>query len=1198
MTLDPPNLDVTDQLEIDLVCERFESQWSQRQHPQIESFLGPIPERLRDPALLELLKIEFFLLGQNGHTVALESYQHRFPKQQAIVLKAWNTHQIPAASHQHPPNSPAEFGSSNRSSASDLYPPGGLASSIRDSRSSTSTLNVAASNEFPGDAAAFSSMFQASDRLGRYRVQRQLGQGAFGRVYLAHDEQLDRWVAIKVARSNALHDDPQGQLEEGRLLARLDHPGVVPVYDVGQTGAGAYFVVSKFIEGKTLADLMRERRFTAVESAGVVATVAEALDYAHEHKVVHRDVKPANILLDPRGRPILVDFGLAQSPADVPELSGMIGTPAYMSPEQASGQLALVTAQSDIFSLGVVLYELLTGFRPFHGETLTDLLRSIREDAPPPPRSNLPSLAASLDQICLKALAKARKDRYATAGELARELRRFLAMSLTDTAQPGSPPSAPLPSAELNHNTASQVREALLQLELARRPGQALAARLAQAEAAESALRSAANAPSPPPEVTTALTEAVELYIAAAIEGIQQHLADKNVAQAGQLARAILDRRPNHPAATRVSRDLDERRDRKLAKIRDYIQQQRWLKLMEAIRRARHDFPADVELAELETRYQPQETMLQQLYQRALALYKARRLRELRLFFDQLAQEGHADAIPDGMPEKIKQELIQLDAAIEYGHSLLRDGHFEQAARQLDALNKLVRDDPDVIAFEGDIARHLKRRRITKKLPWALAVALCFAAYFAWPYFTRENFDRFRTWITAASPKPEPPVDPHAPPIPEPAKKDLATSNNSTATPPTDPKIANSNSPEATEPVQKLDSPGQPSGSQSKDSTVSKPPEKKSEKSRVPLPQTRPYAIDFAPVKPPDLPAGWTMKGNLTTVLLDEGRKALKSSGPGPSAAMSPNVVLGNDFYLELELGTLRDSSLGITLIADDGHDFKFHVKSSGSIQLLLPGEAGHSTQFDNVSGLHPKAAFANCILRLERRDNEFRFRIDGGNTERTMRSVRYPDYSSFQHVEIQFNNTSTHVFGMRLGPLERGEELSKTPIKLKRLSTTSKEEWQIIAEGSKGGHRFESKPGQFELRGDWYLEFEIDAYGEHGRGFVDTAELRLILVGSHETPSVPLDIVISHVQGNTAYASLPLVGEKLYKLQRSPPNSPAAATCRLQKKGNMLTLTINGSNDLLTLPISDFEQCSGLIVDVPKPQINFKSLVIGPVSN
>ncbi|MBM4070880.1 MAG: serine/threonine-protein kinase [Planctomycetes bacterium] len=266
------------------------------------------------------------------------------------------------------------------------------------------------------------------ERIGRYRVERVLGRGGFGVVYLAHDDDLQRLVAIKVpqARRIARTEDAEAYLVEAQIVARLDHPHIVPVYDVGRSENGLPFVVSRFIEGSNLAQRIKRGRLAIRESVVLVARMAEALQYAHQHRLVHRDVKPGNILIDASDKPFLVDFGLALKEEDFGKGGGLAGTPGYMSPEQANGEGHLVDGRSDLFSLGVVLYELLTGRRPFVADSLDRLLLQIVSVEARPPRELDPAVPRELERITLKALAKRASERYATALDFADDLQHWL----------------------------------------------------------------------------------------------------------------------------------------------------------------------------------------------------------------------------------------------------------------------------------------------------------------------------------------------------------------------------------------------------------------------------------------------------------------------------------------------------------------------------------------------------------------------------------------------------------------------------------------------------------------------------------------------------------------------------------------------------------------------------------------------------
>ena len=276
--------------------------------------------------------------------------------------------------------------------------------------------------------------------IGRYRIIHRLGQGGFGTVYLAHDDDLDRNVAIKVPNPERIAHpkDAEAFLTEARILAKLDHPNIVPVHDVGRTAGGLCFVVSKLIEGSDLAVRMRRARFPFRDSAELVATVADALHYAHTRGLVHRDIKPGNILIDASGKPSVADFGLALRDEDFGKTRGLAGTPLYMSPEQARGEGHLVDGRSDIFSLGVVFYELLTGRKPFRGDSLPQIIEQVTQAEARPPRQVDDTIPKELERICQKALSKRASERYTTAKDMVEDLRLFLQL-IVDTVSPVAP---------------------------------------------------------------------------------------------------------------------------------------------------------------------------------------------------------------------------------------------------------------------------------------------------------------------------------------------------------------------------------------------------------------------------------------------------------------------------------------------------------------------------------------------------------------------------------------------------------------------------------------------------------------------------------------------------------------------------------------------------------------------------------------
>lgn len=262
-------------------------------------------------------------------------------------------------------------------------------------------------------------------RLGSYELVGRLGEGGMAQVYLARDARLGREVAVKVLdRTLAERSGFRDRfLREARVAAALDHPNIVPLYDFGDSGVGegggVLYLVMPYLSGGSLQEALKRAPFSGAEVATYGAQIADALAYAHQRNVVHRDVKPANMLLHSDGRLLLADFGLAKildttAPSSAARGRPDAGTPEYMAPEQIEGRSE---ARSDIYALGVVLYLLSTGHLPFTGATTNTILEGHLYRLPEPPRRRNPAVTPAMESVILRALAKHPEDRFQTASE-------------------------------------------------------------------------------------------------------------------------------------------------------------------------------------------------------------------------------------------------------------------------------------------------------------------------------------------------------------------------------------------------------------------------------------------------------------------------------------------------------------------------------------------------------------------------------------------------------------------------------------------------------------------------------------------------------------------------------------------------------------------------------------------------------------
>ena len=381
-------------------AKRRES-WTAGQRVRVETIVQKLPALALDPTVLaELAFQEFCLREEQGEKPQTDHFVERFPTC-ALLLEQMLAKHLDAALGGSGVSDTVEF-SAVGSTFSGIHAP-------------------------EGRAAAEAEKSDEGKRFGHYVIVDRLGYGAMGIVYLARDTRLDRPVALKLPRfsASAVEEGLRTRFyREARAAAAIDHPNICPVYDLGEV-QGQDFIAMAYVAGPTLEAMMREcGPMDAVESCQILREVALALDECHLQGVIHRDIKPSNIIVNQRGTPIIMDFGLAsmENSARVTLDQQVIGTLRYMSPEQVTGRLDEVGPPSDIYSLGVTLYELITAHLPFVGEHFIEIANQIEFELPALPSELRPGVDAAIDQICLRALAKKPQDRFATMGEFAETL--------------------------------------------------------------------------------------------------------------------------------------------------------------------------------------------------------------------------------------------------------------------------------------------------------------------------------------------------------------------------------------------------------------------------------------------------------------------------------------------------------------------------------------------------------------------------------------------------------------------------------------------------------------------------------------------------------------------------------------------------------------------------------------------------------
>jgi serine/threonine-protein kinase len=422
MTLERPDVGVTDSLawarRVNAACESHEAAWRAGLRPRIEDQLSRGPGQDPPELLAELLALEVELRQSRGERPTRPEYHDRFPGQNSAIDAAF-----------------AALGASEGTEDRGLdetctYPPiAGRADQP--------------ASDLPSAAAVETSALVSAglgQDLGDFELLEEVARGGMGIVYKARKRSLNCLVALKVIQAGRLASEAEKQrfLLEAEAAANLDHPNIVPVYEIDR--AEGLFFTMKWVEGGSLSRHVPQLVNDPRAAVRLLATVATAVHEAHRHGYLHRDLKPTNILIDLTGRPYLTDFGLARrvgAASSLTQSGAVLGTPSYMAPEQAAGKGKEVGPPADVYSLGAVLYELLTGRPPFRAGTVMETLVQVLERVPSPPRLHRAGVPPELEAICLKCLEKDPGHRYPSAAALAEDLERSLRGEEVEAMRPG-----------------------------------------------------------------------------------------------------------------------------------------------------------------------------------------------------------------------------------------------------------------------------------------------------------------------------------------------------------------------------------------------------------------------------------------------------------------------------------------------------------------------------------------------------------------------------------------------------------------------------------------------------------------------------------------------------------------------------------------------------------------------------------------